>query len=105
MMLFYHILVWIDGVRTRGRRKLEPGPKGPVAIPGIGLFWGAAIPGDIPHGGVPGDLCRYEGDCRLAQNWRGCHETLSGGLSSRNSLNPWAVTAVLQGGCGSIAWQ
>ena len=35
-------------------RNLMPGPKGPVAIPGIVLFWGAAIPGDIPHIGTVG---------------------------------------------------
>ena len=37
-----------------------------MPVAGIVLFWGAAIPGDIPRGGVPGDLSRYEaGDCLL----------------------------------------
>jgi hypothetical protein len=38
-----------------GAVRYRPVKKGPMTVPGIVLFWGAAIPGDIPHIGKVGD--------------------------------------------------
>ena len=52
-----------DWSMGRWRVRYRPGRKGPVTVPGIVLFWGAAIPGDMVQ---PGTCTRYEaGDCLL----------------------------------------
>ena len=38
-----------------GAVRYRPALTGPVTVPGIVLFWGAAIPGGIPHIGTVGD--------------------------------------------------